>query len=61
MWERKERFMKPMRTDEKKQDNLMARKDLRRIGSLEGCDLVDMDYDIDECNSEVAEMFGVYD
>lgn len=34
--------------------------DRRRIGSLEGKDLIDADYDIDECNDEIAEMFGVY-
>ena len=31
----------------------------RRIGSLEGQDLIAADYDIDECNGEIAEMFGV--
>lgn len=32
---------------------------VRRIGSLEGQNLIDADYDIDECNHEIAEMFGV--
>ncbi len=32
---------------------------MSRIGSLEGQNLVDADYDIDECNDEIAEMFGV--
>lgn len=30
----------------------------RRIGSLEGQNLIVADYDIDECNGEIAEMFG---
>ena len=31
----------------------------RKSGSLEGQDLTDADYDIDECNDEIAEMYGV--
>ena len=55
-----QRFMKPKKTDERKQDEWKMGKDMRRIGSLEGYNLIDMDYDIDECNDEIAEMFGVY-
>ncbi len=55
-----QRFMKP---SEKKEENVnelaMDKKIVRRIGSLEGQDLTDADYDIDECNDEIAEMFGV--
>lgn len=56
-----QRFMIP---SEKKEENVnelaMNKKIVRRIGSLEGQDLIDADYDIDECNDEIAEMFGVY-
>lgn len=48
-----QRFMKP---DEIK---VTTGSGIRRIGSLEGQDLIDADYDIDECNNEIAEMFGV--
>ena len=55
-----QRFMK---SSEKKEENVnelaINKKIVRRIGSLEGQDLIDADYDIDECNNEVAEMFGV--
>ena len=55
-----QRFMK---SSEKKEENVnelaINKKTVRRIGSLEGQDLIDADYDIDECNNEVAEMFGV--
>ncbi len=46
-----QRFMKPA---ENKEENVyglvMNKKIVRRIGSLEGQDLIDADYDIDECN-----------
>ena len=55
-----QRFMKP---DEARVGTLeIATPDgnsVRRIGSLEGQNLIDADYDIDECNDEIAEMFGV--
>ena len=55
-----QRFMK---SSEKKEENVnelaINKKIVRRIGSLEGQDLIDADYDIDECNDEIAEMFGV--
>ena len=55
-----QRFMK---SSEKKEENVnelaINKKIVRRIGSLEGQDLIDADYDIDECNCEIAEMFGV--
>ena len=55
-----QRFMKP---SEKKEENVnesaLNKKIVRRIGSLEGQNLIDADYDIDECNDEIAEMFGV--
>lgn len=57
-----QRFMKP---DESEKDNfnglVVSKSGMRRIGSLEGWDLIDADYDFDECNSEIAEMFGVVD
>ncbi len=54
------RFMKPDKIEEEHNDKLVIIKDnIHRIGSLEGQDLIDADYDIDECNDEIAEMFGV--
>lgn len=57
-----QRFMKPGGVKEKENDgHILKRNGIRRIGSLEGQDLIDEDYDIDECNDEIAEMFGVFD
>ena len=54
------RFMKPDKIEEEHNDKLVIIKDnIHRIGSLEGQDLIDADYDIDECNGEIAEMFEV--
>lgn len=56
-----QRFMKPVDAGEKNRDrSAIPGNGRRRIGSLEGQDLIDSDYDIDGCNDEVAEMFGVY-
>ena len=53
-------FIKPDKIEEDHNDKLVIIKDnIHRIGSLEGQDLIDADYDIDECNGEIAEMFGV--
>ena len=55
-----QRFMKPTKVEEKTLNSATTgRNSIRRIGSLEGQDLIDADYDIDECNDEIAEMFGV--
>ena len=55
-----QRFMKPAESGEKNLNKAtMGRNSIRRIGSLEGQNLIDADYDIDECNDEIAEMFGV--
>ena len=49
-----QRFMKPSENEEEHVDELaMNKKIVRRIGSLEGQDLIDVDYDIDECNDEI--------
>ncbi len=57
-----QRFMKPNKFEEKDNDkSVIVNNSSRRIGSLEGQDLIDADYDIDECNGEIAEMFGVND
>ena len=57
-----QRFMKPDKFEEKINDkSVVVSNSSRRIGSLEGQDLIDADYDIDECNGEIAEMFGVND
>lgn len=54
------RFIKPDKIEEDHNDKLVIIKDnIHRIGSLEGQDLIDADYDIDECNGEIEEMFGV--
>ncbi len=54
------RFIKPDKIEEDHNDKLVIIKDnIHRIGSLEGQDLIDADYDTDECNGEIAEMFGV--
>lgn len=48
-----QRFMKPTEIKEKNNENnesVMTGKGTRRIGSLEGQDLIDADYDIDEDN-----------
>lgn len=56
-----QRFMKPTESSEEKlSESVISKNGTRRIGSLEGQDLIDADYDIDECNDEIAEMFGVY-
>ncbi len=55
-----QRFMKPKETGrENLRESTVCRDGVRRIGSLEGQDLIDADYDIDDCNDEIAEMFGV--
>ena len=53
-----EGFMKPAQVNEKNFHNSVTTKNsLGRIGSLEGMDLIDEDYNIDECNDEIAEIF----
>lgn len=55
-----QRFMKPDKIEDKNNGkSAIVNNGIRRIGSLEGQDLIDADYDIDECNGEIAEMFGV--
>ena len=55
-----QRFMKPNEAgDGTLEIATPGRDNIRRIGSLEGQNLIDADYDIDECNDEIAEMFGV--
>lgn len=55
-----QRFMKADKIEEKNNGkSAVAGNGIRRIGSLEGQDLIDADYDIDECNGEIAEMFGI--
>lgn len=55
-----QRFMKPSEANEKSlSEAATSGSGIRRIGSLEGQNLIDADYDIDECNGEIAEMFGV--
>ena len=55
-----QRFMKPAQAMENDTNAQRMRGNVkRRIGSLEGQDLIAADYDIDEGNGEIAEMFGV--
>ena len=54
-----QRFMKSSEKKENVNELAINKKIVRRIGSLEGQDLIDADYDIDECNDEIAKMFGV--
>lgn len=57
-----QRFMKPSESKEEDNGKLALNKNtVRKIGSLEGQDLIDADYDIDECNGEIAEMFGAFE
>ncbi len=50
-----QRFMKPAEAGEKSLNRVTEdRITIRRIGSLEGQNLIDEDYDIDECNNEIA-------
>lgn len=54
--------MKPIGIGENNNEkSVIIRNGMRRIGSLEGQDLIDADYDIDACNDEIAEIFGVND
>lgn len=55
-------FMKPDEIEKNNNEKSeTVRNVMQRIGSLEGQDLIDADYDIDACNDEIAEMFGVND
>ena len=54
-----QRFMKPGQASGHNSIQAASGTRMRRIGSLEGQNLIDADYDIDECNGEIAEMFGV--
>ncbi|MCM1049692.1 MAG: hypothetical protein NC433_14845 [Clostridiales bacterium] len=55
-----QRFMRNDKMKEKSTNkSVIVNSSIRRIGSLEGQNLIDADYDIDECNDEIAEMFGV--
>lgn len=57
-----QRFMKSGKAKNQDGKEPMAMKNgIRRIGSLEGQDLIDADYDIDECNDEIVRMFGEFE
>ncbi|MCM1104414.1 MAG: hypothetical protein NC409_09945 [Clostridium sp.] len=57
-----QRFMKNDKIEKRSSDtSAIFNSSTRRIGSLEGQNLIDADYDIDECNDEIAAMFGVND
>lgn len=46
-------------TDKSQGNYATSEKKPRRLGSLQGMNLISEGYDIDECNDEVAKMFGV--
>lgn len=55
-----QRFMKNDKIVKKSNEkSVIYNSSIQRIGSLEGQDLIDADYDIDDCNDEIEEMFGV--
>ncbi len=51
-----QRFVKPA---ENQLVETTARKKERKLGILKGQTLIADGYDLDECNGEIAEMFGV--
>ena len=53
-----QRFMKPSKA-ETSPSNTANTVSIRKIGIFEHEDLYDKDYDIDECNEDIAKMFGV--
>lgn len=55
-----QRFMKPAKEQDKNGNPSVSKgNEAQRIGGLEGQDLIDGDYDIDACNDEIAELFGI--
>ncbi len=51
-----QRFVKPA---EHQLTETAAQKNKRKLGILKGKKLIADGYDLDECNDEIAEMFGV--
>lgn len=51
-----QRFVKPA---EKQSAETIMQKKGRKLGILKGQTLIVDGYDLDECNDEIAEMFGV--
>lgn len=51
-----QRFVKPA---EKQLMETTAQRKKRKLGILKGKKLIADGYDLDECNNEIAEMFGV--
>lgn len=51
-----QRFVKPA---EKQSAGTIMQKKGRKLGILKGQTLIADGYDLDECNDEIAEMFGV--
>lgn len=52
-------FMKPYEPREESNTSTSIKNNVHRLGSMDGQNLVAPGYDIDECNDEIAEMFGV--
>ena len=57
-----QRFMKPAEAGDENRNRFATgnKKNIRRIGSLEGQRLIAPDYDIDACNDEIEKMFEVF-
>ena len=51
-----QRFVKPA---ENQSMEAKAKRNKRKLGILKGKKLIADGYDLDECNDEIAEMFGV--
>lgn len=52
-----QKFMKPANAEK----TVSNKASIRKIGIFEHEDLYDKDYDFDECNEEIAKMFGEKD
>ena len=54
-----QRFMLPTQSKTVAMNDDAGQKRMRRLGSMKGQQFIADGHDIDECNAEIAEMFGV--
>jgi len=54
-----QRFMIPAQSKTMDINDDAGQKKIRRLGSMKGQKFIADGHDIDECNAEIAEMFGV--
>ncbi|MCM1284272.1 MAG: hypothetical protein NC180_02215 [Muribaculaceae bacterium] len=54
-----QRFMMPAQSKAVDINHEAGSKKVRRLGSMKGQKFIADGHDIDECNAEIAEMFGV--